>query len=232
MRMQWLHLLFAHWPVPAELLQPLIPAQLEIDTYEGTGWVGLVPFTMRDVNPALLPLGSWRGFSAFHECNVRTYVRHNGEPGVWFFSLDAASRLAVWGARRFFHLPYFNSRMAMKRTGDTIDYAVHRIDEPHARLRCAWRAGLPLEASREGDLAFFLTERYALFSANSDGRLFRGPIWHPRWSLREAELIHLEDTLLAAAGVSVSGLPVALHHADFIDTRAWPLKVMSSVDGT
>lgn len=226
MRMQWLHLLFAHWRVPEADLRPLIPDGLHIDTFDGSAWIGLVPFTMRDVNPAPLPLGSWRGFSAFHECNVRTYVTCDGRPGgpgVWFFSLDAASRLAVWAARRFFHLPYFDSRIDMKREGDRIDYAVKRIDRPAAHLQCSWRAGRPLAPSRKGDLQFFLTERYVLYSAAADGTIYRGPIWHERWRLREAELLHLDDSLIAAAGVQVSGPPVALHHADFIDTRAWPL---------
>ena len=223
-RMQWLNLLFAHWPVPAEALRDLVPHELEIDTHGGSAWIGLVPFTMRDVNAALLPVGSWRGWTAFDECNVRTYVRHQGEPGVWFFSLDAASRLAVWAARRFFHLPYFSARMSLKRDGDRIDYAVNRIDQPRAAMRCCWRVGRPLEASRDGELQFFLTERYALYAADGAGRVYRGPIWHERWSLAEAELLHLEDTLVAAAGVEVTGPPATLHHADFIDTRAWALE--------
>ncbi len=221
--MQWLHLLFAHWPINVEQLRPLIPSALEIDVHDGTAWIGLVPFTMRDVNLAPLPVGSWRGFSAFHECNVRTYVTYHDEPGVWFFSLDAASRLAVWGARRFFHLPYFNSRIALNCNGDRVDYSVDRIDKPPGRLRCAWTASQPMQPSRKGDLTYFLTERYVLYSADTMGRVFRGPIWHKRWSLREAELIDLNDSLVEAAGVQVTGPPATLHHADFIDTRAWPL---------
>jgi uncharacterized protein YqjF (DUF2071 family) len=229
-------LLFMHWRVPAESLRPLSPPQLEIDTHDGSAWIGLVPFTMRDVNLAPLPLGSWNGITAFHECNVRTYVRCAGEPGVpglpgvWFFSLDAASRLAVWGARKFFHLPYFYSRMDLQREGDRIDYAVQRIDHPRASMRCSWEAGPPLAASRDGDLQFFLTERYALYSADPGGRIYRGPIWHERWSLREAQLLHLEDTLVAAAGVQVEGPPATLHHADFISTRAWNLQPIKGVN--
>src|SRR5213592_3708461 len=90
MAMRWLHLLFMHWPAPAAMLRPLVPAALEIDEFEGNAWVGLIPFTMRDVRPTWLPnLPFGLGVHHFHECNVRTYVTYRGEPGVWFFSLDA-----------------------------------------------------------------------------------------------------------------------------------------------
>ncbi len=144
MRMRWRHLLFAHWPIDAEALRPLLPSSLEIDTFDGRAWVGLVPFTMEDVSPVLLPQapsamqGAWNGLCggaiAFHECNVRTYVYPRGrreDPssrGVWFFSLDASSRLAVWGARTFWGLPYKHARIHLERLGDVIDYGVERID--------------------------------------------------------------------------------------------------------
>jgi uncharacterized protein YqjF (DUF2071 family) len=142
MRMRWRHLLFAHWPVDVEALRPLVPPALEIDTFDGSAWVGLVPFTMEDVSPVLLPRapraaqGVWSalcgGAIAFHECNVRTYVYPRGREsdpaarGVWFFSLDATSRLAVWGARTFWKLPYFNARIHLRCDGDVIDYGVQR----------------------------------------------------------------------------------------------------------
>src|ERR1043165_455614 len=135
MRMQWRNLLFMHWPIDAKKLRPLIPESLEIDEFDGSAWVGLIPFTMRAVQPALLPaipgLSDLPALSAFHECNVRTYVRRrdrtDDHPGVWFFSLDAASRAAVWAARTFFHLPYFHARMRMERAGDEVRYSVQRL---------------------------------------------------------------------------------------------------------
>ncbi|HEY0384863.1 MAG TPA: DUF2071 domain-containing protein, partial [Pyrinomonadaceae bacterium] len=108
-QMNWGKLLFMHWPIEARLLRPLIPQRLVIDTFDGSAWIGVVPFTMWGVRPTFVP--PVPGLSQFHELNVRTYVHLDGVPGVWFHSLDAASRLAVWGARTFFHLPYFNARM-------------------------------------------------------------------------------------------------------------------------
>ncbi|MCK6513638.1 DUF2071 domain-containing protein [Myxococcota bacterium] len=105
MTMSWLDLLFAHWSFPAEVIRDLLPPNITLDTYEGRAWVGVVPFRMANVGPRGL---NWLpGVSAFPELNVRTYVVHEGKPGVWFFSLDAANMLAVQAARLGFHLPYY-----------------------------------------------------------------------------------------------------------------------------
>ena len=107
-RQQWCDLLFAHWPMPVAALRALVPPVLEIQEFDGTSWVGVVPFHMRGVMRRPLPDLPW--VSAFAELNLRLYVVHGGRPGVWFVSLDAANPLAVWAARTFFHLPYFHAR--------------------------------------------------------------------------------------------------------------------------
>jgi uncharacterized protein YqjF (DUF2071 family) len=99
-RQSWLDLLFAHWPMDAALLQRLVPAPLKVQEFDGTSWVGLVPFRMAGVMRRPLPDLPW--ISAFPELNVRLYVEHEGKPGIWFLSLDAANQLAVWAARRYF----------------------------------------------------------------------------------------------------------------------------------
>jgi len=236
MRMQWRHLLFMHWPVEPSMLRPLIPDSLEIDTFDGRAWVGLVPFTMRDVLPTIIPklpgVSDLPAISAFHECNVRTYVTpkssRSGEPpmpGVWFFSLDAASRAAVWGARTFFHLPYFHARMSLRRDGDRIEYATRRPDQPSAALQCVWTAGDRLPPSQPGEIAHFLTERYCLYVTDRRGQLRCSRIWHEPWPLRNVELNSLEDGLLTAAGITVDHRqPPLLHHADELDVRVWSLE--------
>ena len=119
MRQRWSELLFLHWPVPVEALRPLIPPQLQVDTHEGVAYVGLVPFLMSGVRPLWAP--PVRGLSRFPEVNVRTYVHLNGkDPGVWFFSLDAANAAAVRIARALFHLPYYFARMGIEKTGSRI----------------------------------------------------------------------------------------------------------------
>ena len=114
MRQRWRELLFLHWPIRPEELRPLVPPQLELDVFEGTAYIGLVAFTMTGVRPIGVP-PIW-GVSSFHETNVRTYVHRDGrDPGVWFFSLDAANRLAVYLARTFYHLPYYDARLFLER---------------------------------------------------------------------------------------------------------------------
>lgn len=229
MRMRWLNLLFMHWPLPVEALRGLVPPKLQIDTFDGHAWVGLVPFTMRSVLPWIVPgvrgVSDVRGFSAFHECNVRTYVTHDGEPGVWFFSLDAASRFASWGARKFWRLPYFDARIELSRRNDDVRCSVCRNHgSAGATMHCAWRVGSPLPRSQPGELAHFFTERYMLFATDGRGGLYRGRIWHEPWPLRSAELIALDDELVNAAGISVGPEPPLLHHADELDVRAWRLE--------
>ena len=158
-RQSWEDLLFAHWPVKAASLRRLVPEGLRIDEYEGTTFVGVVPFRMSGVMLRPMPDLPW--ISAFPELNVRLYVERDGKPGVWFLSLDAHNPLAVWAARKFFHLPYFRARMACDREGAQVRYASARTDQPRpARFRaCYAPRGVPCEA-RAGTVEHFLTERY------------------------------------------------------------------------
>ena len=146
--MRWRGLLFAHWPVDADVLRPLVPAGLEIDTFEGRAYLGIVPFGMEDVAPRGLP--ALPGVSAFPEVNVRTYVRHGELGGIWFLSLDAASRLAVEGARAAFHLPYFHASMSMQRRGPDVIYHSERRDRrgPAAILDGWYRPNGPVVPGR------------------------------------------------------------------------------------
>jgi uncharacterized protein YqjF (DUF2071 family) len=124
MRQKWHDLLFMHWRIPPQTLRPLVPAALELDHFEGSAWLGVVPFRMTGVRLRGTP--AIPGLSAFPELNVRTYVSAGGKPGVWFFSLDAASAIAVAAARAWFHLPYFRARMSLEAHGDEIRYQSHR----------------------------------------------------------------------------------------------------------
>ncbi len=207
--MNWANLLFLHWRVDPAVMRVIVPGPLEIDVYDGSAWIGLVPFSMEDCE--------FRGFNwvpgtaNFHECNVRTYVRIEGKIGVWFLSLDAQSLLAVLGGRWDWSLNYIHSRFAVSRTGDVIDYSVDRRRGPWpaAHTRVKWRTGELLPPSVPGSLEHFLTERYWLFTRRR-GRTMAGEVRHVPWPLRRAELLELDDTLIAAAGVKVSGEPFVL----------------------
>jgi hypothetical protein len=224
MTQKWHDLLFMHWRVPPDQLRPLIPAGLELETYDGSAWVGVVPFRMSAVRfrrVAALP-----GTSAFPELNVRTYVIAGGKPGVWFFSLDAASALAVAGARRWFHLPYFRAQFSVTNAPDGgIDYRSSRVHRgaPAADLRASYKPVDAIFHAPSGTIEYFLTERYCLYA--SDGRrLFRGEIDHARWPLQPAEAQIKLNTMAAASGIVLPNEKPLLHFARYQDVRIWSLE--------
>jgi uncharacterized protein YqjF (DUF2071 family) len=212
-------LLFAHWPVPASALRPMIPASLEIDEFDGEAWIGLVPFRM-SIRPRALP--HVPGISHFAELNVRTYVRNSGKPGVWFFSLDAASATAVFGGRQFFHLPYFRADIAMKPEGSGFRFDSKRRG---AAAEFAARYGPCSEPylAKPGDLDHWLTERYCLYTASPAGKLLRGDIHHTPWPLQRAEAEIERQTMLHPIGLPLPDIAPFLHFAAGIDTVLWSL---------
>lgn len=220
----WWSLGFLHWRVPATSLLPLLPDALTIDTFDGDAFVGLVPFHMTGVRPRWFP--AVPGVSAFSETNVRTYVHHGGHgPGVYFLSLDAASRLAVSVARWKWSLPYFHSRMVVECDGDRVHYASQRV-VPAAERQGMIGPGTPgpgveIELqlagqpdtvdseghARPGTLEDFLIERYFLYTIDSRGELVRGQVHHQPYPLRVARLVSCEQSLIRAAGIEVHGDP-------------------------
>lgn len=224
MHQVWENLLFAHWRYEPGIVQALLPEGLDVDTFDGKAWVGLVPFRMRGIRLHGLP--EVPGTNEFLEMNVRTYVTRKGEPGVWFFSLDAEHGIAVRVARRFWHLPYHKARMREERDGDRTRYRSDREWPPPrpARAVFEWEAGEPLAPSEPGSLAWFLTERYALFARNPDGSLVKGSVHHPRWPLRSARLLSLESNMLEAVGLPKPEGEPFLHYAETLAVEIWPVE--------
>ncbi len=212
--MGWHHLLFLHWPVEVEHLRPLVPRDLQIETFDNQAYIGLVPFTMTRVRPRLLPGLPFapRIYEDFHETNVRTYVRHRatGERGVWFFSLDASSLPALVGARSWFRLPYFWSKMSVRATRHSsnriLEYSSRRLWPAPQNAGCEVRLRLqnqmPQLAAKD-TLEHFLVERYTLFSGDNRA-LFRGRVRHKPYQLQGASVEHLREDLIAAAGIEYS----------------------------
>lgn len=223
MRQVWHELLFAHWPVSSAVLRPLIPQGLEVDTFEGTSWVGVVPFHMSGVRLRSIP--PIPGLSAFPELNVRTYVVVNGIPGVYFFSLDAGNPVVVAIARVTFHLPYFYARMESRTLGDTVHYTSHRIHRrpPSAHYRARYRPVGPIVEVCSGSLEAWLTERYALYTPVGS-RLYRGDIHHRPWPLQIAELETECNTMALAHGIHLPATPPLLHYAQRQEVLIWPLR--------
>lgn len=219
-RMRWLDLLFAHWPVDAERLRALVPAGLELDLYDGQAWLGIVPFTMADVAPRGVP--AIPRFSRFPEINVRTYVRRSGEPGIFFLSLDAASRPTVEGARRVFHLPYFLATMSATTEAGAVAYRSRRVDRrgPPAVFEAVYQPIGPVEFATPGSLEDWLTRRMQLFSTDHRGRIWRTRIAHADWPLQRAEAAIAVDTMAAAHGLALPDFAPHLRFSARLDVRA------------
>jgi uncharacterized protein YqjF (DUF2071 family) len=223
MRQSWRDLLFAHWPVPASMLRPLVPPWLAIQEHDGTSWVGVVPFRMEGVMPRGLPDAP--GVSAFAELNLRLYVERDGKPGVWFVSLDAASTLAVWAARRFFHLPYFRADMGLRDEGGRIRYeSVRRGPGARVAFRGAYGPTSEVYAATAGSLEHFLTERYCLYAQAASGEGLRAEIHHTPWPLQRASVEIDENTMGDAQGIPLAGPPPILHFARRLDVVVWPIE--------
>lgn len=231
----WLDLLFAHWPIALEDLRPLVPACLDLDSFDGQGYVGLVPFRMLGVRPRGLPALPW--LSAFPELNLRTYVRgaagpEGEKPGVFFFSLDAGNPVAVAIARAVFHLPYFRAAMSCDPEGDgNIRYSSRRTHPGAAvgELQALYGPTGPVYLAEPGTLEHWLTERYCLYAVSpfdgsprqSGQRVFRSEIHHDPWPLQPAFADLAENTVAPSMGVPLSGPPHLLHFARRIDVVVW-----------
>ncbi|MCI0686174.1 MAG: DUF2071 domain-containing protein [Sporichthyaceae bacterium] len=219
MRQHWRHVTFAHWQVdPAEMARVLPvdvrAAGLRPDTLEGAAWVGLVAFQMDDLRPPGLP---W--LSSFPETNLRTYVRGpDGEPGLWFFSLEAARLAAVLAGRTTFGLPYCWSAMRVEVEPARVSYHSRRRWPGPRGASCRLAVELGAPVIEPGELDRWLTERYRLFTQVA-GRLVTATAEHPPWELATATLLDLDETLLRAAGLAQRTDPPRLHYSAGVRAR-------------
>lgn len=229
MQQRWNDLLFAHWPIPVLAMSALLPPGLEVDAFDGFAWAGVVPFWMDEVGVRVSGVRK-AGFPttrSFLELNLRTYVRsrRTGLTGVYFFSLDCASTLAVVGARTLFHLPYF--RASMSRTEDQygINYVSRRrLTRKSVRFDATYRgSGTPAEASVAGSIEHFLTERYCLFTTRGK-ELLVGDIHHLAWPLEPAEAEIRVNELPEAHGLRLPDRPPLLHFSRELRVSIWGLR--------
>ena len=232
MTQRWNDLLFAHWPIPAETMRALIPHSLELDTFDGYAWAGVVPFWMDQIRArvpgttaARLPFAR-----SFPELNLRTYVRSKstGHAGVFFFSLDAASPLAVAGARVLFHLPYFLANMHRVTASDgTVRYKSRRLlTSAPANFQALYRGlgrAANAQPSQPGSLEHFLTERYCLFTTHR-GKVLVGNIHHRPWPLEPADVEIRTNTLPEAHGLTLPARPPILHFSKSLEVYIWSLR--------
>lgn len=221
MAQSWHDLLFAHWPVDSATLRRLVPPGLQIDTYEGKAWLGVVPFRMSGVRLRGTPPAPL--LSSFPELNVRTYVLADGKPGVWFFSLDAGNRVAVAIARAWFHLPYFRARMSCEEKNGWIEYKCGRAHRgaPCGVYNGRYRPAGEVFRGQAGSLEHFLTERYCLYAVDAEGRIIRGEVHHAPWPLQRAEAEIVSNTMPEADGIHFAATKPLLHFAKRLDVVVW-----------
>lgn len=218
LRQTWHDLLFAHWPVPAAALRPLIPRALTLQQFSGTAWLAVTPFWMSGVGFRRWP--AVPGISRFAELNLRTYVTLEERPGVWFFSLDAGSRLAVLAARRLYGLPYLHARMWHRLQEDEIVYHSQRADGTCFDARYGPMG--PAGTSRPGSPEYWLTERYCLYAQSRSGHLYRAEIHHAPWPLQPAQAVIARNDLPRVHGIEVGGPPALLHFSRKLEVVIWP----------
>jgi uncharacterized protein YqjF (DUF2071 family) len=214
--MTWRDLLFAHWAVPAETVAARLPDRLSVDTFEGTAYLGIVPFRM-EIGPAGLPFRL-----TFDELNLRTYVRGpDGGRGVHFFNLDADDRLGVSVARSLFRLPYYRAETEFRRAGERVHFRSRRThpDAPPARFAAEYGPDGPAFTPEPGTLEAFLVENYRFYTMDDGGRLYHGDIDHEPWTLRPATA-EITNTLFEASGFDHPDVDPILHVADPIRVTA------------
>jgi uncharacterized protein len=210
----WVDTAFLHWPVDADELGRLVPESVELETHDGSAWLGITPMLLTGLRLRGLP--PLPGVSTFPELNVRTYVTRDGKPGIWFFSLDAGSTLAVEAAKRFYKLPYTRAQMRYQRD----DFVHHESARAGAAFSGSYRGVGDLFQAEPGSLAAFLVERFCLYTEDG-GRVYRAETQHAPWQLQEGEA-HIDLNTMAPLP-----LPDVEPHVLFAprqDAVIWPLK--------
>ena len=226
MAQRWEDVLFLHWPVSPKLLRALVPPSLTLDTYGGQAWITVTPLRMEDVRLRLTP--AIPGISTFPELNVRTYVSLGGIGGVYFFSLDAGSPVAVEVARRWFHLPYYQADMTIRELGPEVHFRSVRTHEgaPRAELVAHYAPAGPAVHPERDSREAFLTERYCLYSVDEEHRIYRVEIHHRPWTLHEAKAVIETNAMLEPLGIPVPKVPPLAYFARELEVVSWLPKLV------
>jgi len=220
---RWRDLLFLHWEISSAEIQERLPEGLTVDTFNGKAYLGVVPFFMDRVRPRFLP--AVPGLSWFLELNVRTYVKApNGEPGVWFFSLDCNQAIAVEAARKFFNLPYQHATMSAKQESGLTHYQCRRKSEAETSNWSYGSKGGETKTATPGSMEEFLLERYLLFSCDRQGQLYRGQVYHPPYEFTEAKVDRFDQRPMQWDGFELNASPCSALFSSGPDVEIFSLK--------
>lgn len=218
---EWRTVTFVHWRYEPEVVQAILPDGLTVDTFDGSAWVGLVPFRMVDVRPPWIP--TLHPITTFPETNIRTYVRGPRGQGVWFSSLEITRLFGVAVARLVFGVPYIWAGMSIEATAGRVRYESSRRWPGPRGASSVVEVEIGHRLAGLGDLERFLTSRWATYTRLPGGRIGRVPVEHEPWKLHTADIIELSENLTTAAGLPASiGAPIA-HFSPGVTARiGWP----------
>jgi uncharacterized protein YqjF (DUF2071 family) len=218
----WANILFAHWPVPAAVLRPLVPARLELETWEGKAWVGITPFCITGARLRGVPPVPF--LSTFPEVDVRTYVRFEGTPAVFYFSMNAPNPVVAAAARLVYHMPYVEAEVESEVQGERIWLRSYRADAETQRAEWEatyWPTSEPFTAE-PGTRESFLIERWALFTVDGEGHVYRTDIHRQPWPVQTAAAEIRKCTLAEADGIPLPEERPLLHYSRGVDVLIWP----------
>lgn len=224
MRQNWNNLLFLHWPISPKKLQPFIPSPLQIDVFERNAWIGIIFFCIDGIYP--------RGFSfksltpKFAELNVRTYVRLNGKPGVYFLSLDVSDWASYTIAKRWYRLPYHPAITSLHKEEQSYHCECIRkgLTNKPITFKGKYKPISEVFFPHVGTLDHWLTERYCLFSTNNGIDIYCGEIHHHPWQLQLAEVEISENTMFSPFQWDFSDVKPISHYSEGMDTLFWNIK--------
>lgn len=224
MRQTWKNVLFLHWPIPLEKLRPHIPTSLQIDTYKGTAWLGIILFVLEGIYP--FGLSSISLTPKFPEINVRTYVTYNGKPGIYFLSIDVDNWASLKIAKHWYHLPYHSAHISFQKEGESFHCHSVRRENRNDPLsfHCKYASVSDVYAPKEGTLDHWLTERYCFYSSNNGVSIYCGEIHHQPWPLQKAKIELVNHTLFTPFHFDLPEEKPVIHFSPGVDSLMWNIK--------
>ena len=228
MTQTWDDLLFLHWPLDPQQLRPLLPDSIDLDIFGGCAWLGVIPFNLSHIRLRGLPTLPF--LSHFPEINIRTYVRRDDKPGIWFFNLDANHVILSTVARWWFRLPYRHSQVSMKHHDGWLEYSCRKsqIGKVPIEFRARYRPIGPVSPAAIGTLTHWLIERYCLYTTNRAVDLYRAEITHMPWPLQPAEVQIERNTLALASGVHLPSVAPLAHYSRSITSLIWSPELIAA----
>ena len=219
---EWKYLTFMHWRVSPKILSHYLPEGIELDLYEGNAYVGLIPFLMKDVHPRLLfPIS---GISNFPEFNIRTYVKVNNKPGVYFLTLDAQSLITCFYASRAYGLPYNYTMGKIEVNEKRYSWESKRFIKGYEVSGTSNMIGKSM-ISKQGSIEEFLFERYCLFALRNK-KICVGYTKHNPWNIYVAQAEVKKNNLTKSFNLGIKNLlePELVHMSEGVYINAWSIE--------